>query len=139
LSRNHEWVTFSDGHVDAAAELLAARHRRHRQAEPLLPARFEDPAGARDEVEAAWRKEGASGAVAVRDGRVVGYLLGAPEDEAHWGEGDLWVGLAGHAVEEPEVARDLYALAGQGWADAGRRRHYVMVPAGERELLDAWA
>ena len=29
---------FTDGDVDAAAKLLAARHARHRRAEPLLPA-----------------------------------------------------------------------------------------------------
>src|SRR5919206_4987323 len=30
-------VEFRDEHLDAAAALLAARHRRHREAEPLLP------------------------------------------------------------------------------------------------------
>src|SRR2546421_886364 len=35
---------FSEEHLDGAAELLAARHKRHRAVEPLLPARFEDPA-----------------------------------------------------------------------------------------------
>jgi hypothetical protein len=30
-------VPFADEHVDAAAELLAERHERHREAEPLLP------------------------------------------------------------------------------------------------------
>src|SRR5207244_4112959 len=39
---------FADEHLDAAAALLAERHRRHRVAEPLLPARFEDPDAARD-------------------------------------------------------------------------------------------
>ena len=32
-----EIVPFSDEHVDAAAELLAARHAQHREAEPRLP------------------------------------------------------------------------------------------------------
>src|SRR5918911_2082675 len=129
---------FADEHLDAAAELLAERHRRHRAAEATLPARFEDPAAAREEVEKAWRRQGASGAVAFLDGRLAGYLLGAPEDEAHWGGPNVWVGYAGHAAVDPELVRDLYGLAAQRWVDDGRPRHYVQVPASEPELLDAW-
>jgi GNAT superfamily N-acetyltransferase len=129
---------FADEHLDAAAELLAERHRRHRAAEPALPARFEDAAAAREEVEKAWRREGASGAAGLLDGRLAGYLLGAPDDEAHWGGPNVWVGHAGHATAEPELVRDLYGLAAQRWVDEGRPRHYVQVPASEPELLDAW-
>src|SRR5207237_1082935 len=78
-----------------------------------LPARFEDAKAARAEIETAWRKDHAAGAVALQGGRIVGYLVGAPDDEAHWGGGNVWVGLAGHAVEDAETARDLYAVAAQ--------------------------
>src|ERR671932_1309314 len=44
-------VEFRDEHLDAAAELLAARHRRHRAAEPLLP----DVRDFRSEIEREWR------------------------------------------------------------------------------------
>ena len=37
-----EIAPFGDEHGEGAAELLAARHARHREAEPLLPA-LEDP------------------------------------------------------------------------------------------------
>lgn len=129
---------FSDEHLEPAGDLLAERHRRHRAAEPLLSRRFERPEAARAEVETAWRQDGASGAAALRGGRLVGYLVGAPEDEERWGGPNAWVGLAGHAVEEAEVARDLYAAAAARWLDEGRSRHYAVVPAAERELLDAW-
>ena len=129
---------FADEHLDAAAELLAERHRRHRAAEATLPARFEDAAAAREEVEKAWRREGASGGAAFLDGRLAGYLLGAQEDEAHWGGPNVWVGYAGHAATDPELVRDLYGLAAQRWVDEGRPRHYVQVPVSELELVDAW-
>ena len=129
---------FADEHLDAAAELLAERHRRHRAAEATLPARFEDPAAVREEVEKAWRRDEASGAAAFLDGRLAGYLVGAPGDEAHWGGPNTWVGHAGHAVAEAELVRDLYGLAADRWVDEGRTRHYVQVPASEPELLDAW-
>jgi ribosomal protein S18 acetylase RimI-like enzyme len=129
---------FTDEHLDPAAELLAERHRRHRAAEPALPERFEDAAAAREEVERAWRREGASGAAGLLDGRLAGYLVGAPDDEAHWGGPNVWVGHAGHAAAEAELVRDLYGFAAQRWVDEGRPRHYVQVPASEPELLDAW-
>ncbi|HYZ78909.1 MAG TPA: GNAT family N-acetyltransferase [Gaiellaceae bacterium] len=132
-----ELRSFADEHLDAAGELLAARHRRHRAAEPLLPPRFEDADAARAEVEAAWRKDGAAGAIAYRDGTAVGYLVGAPADDELWGANE-WIEVAGHAVEEAEVVRDLYAAVAARWFEEGRRRHYVLVPAADAALLDAW-
>jgi ribosomal protein S18 acetylase RimI-like enzyme len=132
-----EILPFTDEHVDDAARLLAARHARHREAEPLLPARFAEPSAAREEVAAAWQRDGASGAAAVRDGRLVGFLVGAPRDDAIWGE-NVWVEAAGHAVEEAEDARDVYASAAARWFEEGWHRHYVLLPAGEAPLIDAW-
>ena len=129
---------FSDEFVPAAGGLLAARHRAHRAAEPLLPARFEDPAAAAAEVEELTRGENVSGAVALRDGRAVGYLLGAPRPNPVWGE-HVWIELAGHAVEEPEDVRDLYGAVAARWVDEGHVRHYAMAPAHDPDLLRAWS
>jgi hypothetical protein len=43
---------FSDDFVPAAGALLAARHREHREAEPLLPKRYENNDAAAAEVDA---------------------------------------------------------------------------------------
>ena len=119
---------FSDDDLDAAAGFLAGRHARHRAAEPLLPAEIDF----RAEVESLWRRPGASGAVSDD-----GFLLGAPREDPVWGP-NVWVELAGHAVEQPEAVRDLYALAAQRWVDEGHPRHYVIVPAHDAGLLEAW-
>jgi ribosomal protein S18 acetylase RimI-like enzyme len=132
-----EVVPFSNAHLEDAARLLAARHARDREAEPLLPERFDDPAVALEELETAWRTDGASGAAALRERQLVGYLLGAPREAEFWGE-NVWVELAGHAVEEAELVRDLYAVAAAGWVEEGRTRHYALVPATDSELVNAW-
>lgn len=129
---------FSDEFLETAGALLAARHRAHREAEPLLPPRYEEPAAAAAELEALARAEGASGAVALRRGRVVGYLLGAPRPNPVWGE-NVWVELAGQAVEQAEDLRDLYGAAAARWVEEGRVRQYAMAPAHDSRLLDAWA
>jgi ribosomal protein S18 acetylase RimI-like enzyme len=132
-----EIVPFADEHLEGAAALLASRHAAHRRAEHCLPERYEDPAAAGDEVTAAWGEPDASGAAALRDGRLTGFLLGAPGDRAVWGE-NVWVHAADHAVESAEDVRDLYALAAERWVEEGRPRHYALVPATDPELVDAW-
>jgi ribosomal protein S18 acetylase RimI-like enzyme len=132
-----ELVPFADEHLEDAARLLAARHARHRRAESVLPERFEEHAAARVVLEQAWRADGASGAAALRDGDLTGYLLAAPRDPEVWGE-NVWVEAAGHAVEQAEDVRDLYAAAAARWVDEGRTRHYALVPATDPPLVDAW-
>jgi GNAT superfamily N-acetyltransferase len=124
---------FAEEHLDDAAALLAARHARHRVAEPLLP----EPSDFRSHVEEAWLQEGASGAIALRGQQHVGYLFGAPRERDVWGA-NVWVELAGHAVEDPEVVRDLYASAAGQWVEESRTRQYAIVPASEAALVDAW-
>jgi GNAT superfamily N-acetyltransferase len=128
-------VPFGDDHLDEAAALLARRHASQRTVEPGLAARFERPAAARTEIEEL-RAAGASGVAARRDGRLAGYLLGVTRAPL-WGP-NAWVESAGHAVEEAEVVRDLYAAAAAGWVAAGLTSHYAIVPASDAELVDAW-
>ncbi|MFL6017920.1 MAG: GNAT family N-acetyltransferase [Gaiellaceae bacterium] len=120
---------FTDADVDAAAEMLAQRHARHREQEPLLPADVDF----RAQVESEWRVEGASGVISKN-----GYLFARP---LPYIEGLTWMvsGIGGHVVlGEPEDARDLYAAAAGPWHDAGHARHAVFVPASYTALVDAW-
>ena len=129
---------FSDEFLPHAGELLAARHSAHRAAEPLLPARYENAEAAAAEVEALAKSEESSGVVALRGSRVVGFLLGVRKSAEIWGA-NVWVETAGHAVEVAEDLRDLYGAAAARWMDEGRDRHYALVPATDRDLVDAWS
>ncbi|HWG57209.1 MAG TPA: GNAT family N-acetyltransferase [Gaiellaceae bacterium] len=132
-----ETLAFADEHLEAAAALLAERHRRHRAAEPLLPPAYEDAAAALGALEELWRAEGASGAVATRGGELVAFVVGVPKDDATWGP-NVWVENAGHAASEPEALRDAYGYAAARWVDEARVRHYALVPATDAALVDAW-
>jgi ribosomal protein S18 acetylase RimI-like enzyme len=129
-----EIAPFSEEHLDAATTLLAARHARHRAATALLPDREGD---AGEALAAAWGSRGASGAAALRAGRLEGFLVGAPRADPVWGA-NVWVESGGHAVEDAETLRDLYALAAGRWVAEGRTRHYVLVPASETAVVEAW-
>lgn len=54
-----------------------------------------------------------------------------------WGP-NVWVEAAGVAVEDAEIARDLYQVAAARWVDEGRTAQYVVVPSHDEALLDAW-
>jgi len=138
MSARLEIAPFGDEHLDDASVLLAARHARQRLVEPLLSAAFEKPAAARTELEAVWRSERASGAVALERGRLVGYLVGAPRRGTAWGP-NVWVEPSGHASESAETVRDLYARAAAAWVADGATSHYAVVPATDPALLDAWS
>src|ERR1041385_4213804 len=80
---------FTDRDVEAAAELLAERHARHREAEALLPA----DVALRAQIESEWGADGASGVVSAS-----GYLFARP---LPYMPGHLtWMvaGIGGHAV-----------------------------------------
>jgi GNAT superfamily N-acetyltransferase len=128
---------FEQGDLDAAAELLAHRHRRHRLAEPLLDPAFEQAPAARREIEALVADETASGWTASRDGRLLGYVIGIAKAGEVWGP-NVWVEAAGHAAIDPAVIRDLYAVAAGRWVDEGRMNHHALVPASDDGLVEAW-
>jgi GNAT superfamily N-acetyltransferase len=122
-----EIVPFTGEHVHAAAELLAARHEAHRVEFPELPARPDY----RAEIEALLA-DGATGSFT--DGA---YVLGRSGPESLWGP-NIWIEAAGHAASDPELLRDVWAESAAGWVEQGLRAHYVLVPATDRSLLDAW-
>jgi GNAT superfamily N-acetyltransferase len=120
-------VPFAEEHVDAAAELLAARHEAHRLEIPELAAEPDY----RAEIQALLA-DGATGMFA--DGA---YVLGRADDPKWWGP-NIWIHAAGHAASDTELLRDVWAKAAAGWFEQGARAYYVLVPATDKSLLDAW-
>jgi GNAT superfamily N-acetyltransferase len=137
--RRPEIRPFETADLNEAGRLLAERHRRQRAIEPGLPVAFEDPVVAGQAIAGLLASDGSTGTVAVRDGRLIGYVVGTSRPPM-WGA-NVWVEGAGHAVAdgEAEVIRDLYGAAAAGWVAGGRTSHYIMVPATDPAVLDAWA
>jgi GNAT superfamily N-acetyltransferase len=129
-------------HLAAAAELLAARQRRAVAVEPLLPAEFTEPAGARRVLDAAWAAD-ARGAVALRGEDLVGVMLGTIGVDPVRGR-VAWSRYGWHAIAEDlpdggELYRDLYAAVSPAWVDGGHFEHLVVVPAADGAALAAFA
>jgi len=120
---------FTEDHVDAAAAVLARRHRAHQHQCPHLP----EVSSFTEHVRSAL--DGATGSVALEGGEVVGYLLGKHTTDDVGPH--IWSHVAGHAADDGEMVRELYAHAAGRWVDEGMRRHFVFVPA-IPSLVDPW-
>jgi len=135
-----EIVPFHEELLLQAAELLARRHARDRAALPLLPARFETPRAALSAVRDVWHRDWARGVAALREGQLLGFLIGEARFDTLRGR-HAWVYLAGHALAENapvELYADLYAAVGPEWLRLGAFDHYALVPANDAASLAAW-
>jgi GNAT superfamily N-acetyltransferase len=126
-----ELLPFDDEHIEAAAAVLEEAHARHRAVEPALA-----EGDVREAVERTWRHDGTSGMVALRGGEVTAYLLGRESENEIWGH-HVFVDRAGHASEDEELVRDLFAAAAERWSAGGVARYLVNVPS-TPERLDPW-
>jgi GNAT superfamily N-acetyltransferase len=123
-----------------AAELLSARQRRLRRANPFLPAAYEDAAATLPLLDALAAMEGSFGVIGRRDGQPYGFLLGYPRAEPVWGRA-AWSPIEGSALADgvdPELVRDLYAAWSEHFVRRGYFRQYVHAAVAEPDLMAAW-
>jgi GNAT superfamily N-acetyltransferase len=74
--------------------------------------------------------------VALRDGRVAGYLIGTVNEKDLW-QTHVYADRAGHAANDGELLRDLYAFAADRWVQEDALMHLVLAPATD-DALDPW-
>lgn len=132
-----EIVPFTSDHTEAAGSLLASRHQRDRAVLPDLPVRFEEAEAARGAIQNFLARPWASGFAALREGRLVGYMVGEMNFDEVWGRSG-WVRPHGFAVapdEDPEALRDLYAALGDSWLRYGCLNHFVVAPTADPVTL----
>jgi GNAT superfamily N-acetyltransferase len=140
-------VPFAAEHLEPAAALLAARHRRDRIGVPDLPPAYEDMDATLPVLRDLMASDGMRGVVALRDRRVAGYLLGAPllRPPTHVGAGfrhprSAQIPYAAHAVdaESNHLYPHLYAALAEHWVTNGLLGHYAYAPA-VPEATEIWA
>ena len=131
-----EFLPFTNEMIPEAGELLAQRHARNREKQPLLPARFEDPQVTIKAVDAHWQRKLRSGFAAFCNGRMVAYLIGETSTNP-WGRAGT-VYLPGYAVagdENPAILQDLYALLADDWVKKGCFDHYLYISALDGDVI----
>ena len=141
---------FERGDLDAAAALLAEKHRADRGRHPVLAEALADAGEARSMLAKWFDNERTDGAVAVDGDTLAGYAIGeraagAPPD-SYMGQlstpRSVSIGSRDHAVAEGydanAVCRLLYRHLAARWVAAGYYSHSVSVTAGDERLQEAW-
>ena len=137
-----------DRHLDAAASLLAERHRRDRAREPMLPAAFDDADACRDQVAHAFDSVDWYGVVAESKGRFVGYAIMTPQHIAathflasFFPPRGASLGYAAHATAagmEYDVYRALFGALAEHFVALGIFEMAVQVPALDADTNEAF-
>lgn len=132
-------LSFRHEHLEPAADLLAARHRLDRVHVAALPDEFEDASASLPALQDLLDDAGTEGVVAVRDGSVVGYMIGSRDYRSPASAYAALVrprsasipyaGFAAVADDSDALYHRLYASLAQRWVAAGVTRHYVTAPA----------
>ena len=133
----HDVRPFTADLADAAGELIAQRHARHRLAFPALDPAFAEPATAARRVAELCGGDVSSGAAVFRGSDMVAYALGYRKADPPWGP-NIWVEDAGCAATDVEAMRVAYAVASARWRDEGATQQYAIVPATDDVLIEAW-
>lgn len=135
-------------HLDAAAALLADRHRRDRGRDPRLPAAFEDAGRCRAQVERAANADGAAGVLAEIDGVPAGFAVMTPQLVAEtsflaqfFPPRGASLSFAAHAArdgDEYDVYREMYAALADEFVRRGFFEHMISVPAKDAAAIEAF-
>lgn len=125
-------------HLHAAAALVRERYLRQRRAVPSLPPCYEDVDELMPRLRDLARR--APGAVALRDGRLVGFLMAYLLDSFRGRRGVFspeWAN-ATDPSDGGRVAEALYASLAQGWVAAGYTLHGLSLFADDVAGRERW-
>ena len=141
-------LPMTDEHLEAAAALLAARHRCDRQGLSELSPVYDDPGVTRPILQSRMAQDDARGVVAMRESRLVGYCCGAPDllSPTRTFAGFMlprsaaipYAGYALAADEDISLLSHLYAALAREWVAQGLIGHYITIPA-RPDMGESWA
>jgi len=133
-----EIVPLRDDHLADAAALVTVGYRALRERAPSLPSRYEDVTSILPLLRDLAGQ--APGVVAMRDGRLAGFLLEMviPEFRGKRGAYSPEWANAARAEGSREIYREMYACLSARWVADGCFTHLITLLAHDGEAIDAW-
>jgi GNAT superfamily N-acetyltransferase len=131
-------VPLQNKHLEDAAALVTTRYRALRDRVPSLPSRYEDVGSILPLLRDLAGQ--APGVVAMRDGRLAGFLLGIVLPDFR-GKRSVYSPEWANAVDGEdggETYREMYAHLSACWVADGCFLHVITLLAHDREAIDAW-
>jgi len=133
-----EIVPLCDKQLEDAAALVSASYRALRERVPSLPSRYEDVSSILPLLRDLTGQ--APGVVAMRDGRLAGFLLGMVLPEFR-GKRSVYSPEWANAVDGEdggETYREMYARLSAHWVADGCFTHVITLLAHDHDAIDAW-
>jgi GNAT superfamily N-acetyltransferase len=138
-----------DRHLDAAAALLAGRHRRDREREPMLPASFDDASACKAAIEHSFDSTGWHGVAAEAGGEIVGFAIMTPQHIAathflasFFPPRGASLGYGAYATKsgtEHDVLRAMFSDLAEHFVELGIFDFSVSIPASDPVTGEAFA
>jgi len=131
---------FQENDVNKAASILAARHRRERIEYPSLNQAFEDVQLLENIIKEQLAEPLSIAIVAYEGDELLGFLISQIKTGKVFGR-CAWIAYEGLGIADgvdTSLYRNLYADISKRWLELGCLKHYVIVPAGRDDVLNAW-
>jgi len=133
-----EIVPLEGKHLQDAADLACARYRAMREQVPSMPARYEDPG-----ITLPWLQDLTAqnpGVVAIRNGRLAGFLLGIvlPEFRGNRGVYSPEWANAADLEDSRWIYEEMYARLSARWVADGCVNHAISILAHDRPAIEGW-
>ena len=135
-------------HLEAAAALLADRHRRDREREPALPPEYEVPAACRAAIELSFSTPGWEGVIAEEGGAMAGFMIATPQlfPPTHFLASffpprSIGISYQSHATRdgaEYDAYRAMYASIADTFVGRGFFDHMVSLAARDAAACEAF-
>lgn len=135
-----EFREFNKEDVGQASILLANRHRKERNIFPALKREFQDSKYTEKILYELIKSSYVKGICAYENNNLLGFILSNIKTDSMVGR-CAWVSYEGLAIadsETPELYRKLYAEIAKIWVENGALSHYIVIPAGYKEVVDSW-
>lgn len=119
---------------------MAKRHKKERIIFPSLKKKFEDAKCTEKILKERIERNYTKGICAYKDNKILGFLLSNIKIDNRFGR-CAWIDYEGLAIadsESPELYRKLYAQLVKVWVENGVLSHYIIIPAGDKQVVDSW-
>lgn len=126
--------------IKAMSKLLAHRHQLERSVYNSLNVLFEDEKKIEPLISSFFDEKLSISIGAFEGEELLGFISSTIKTDTLFGR-CAWVKYDGLALAEdvdPSLYRDLYAHIAEKWLELGCLKHFVIIPAGQSEVVDAW-
>lgn len=126
--------------ITEVSKLIANRHSEERTNFGALNKIYEDEKVMEKIMMKKLKEKLCVSVAAFKDKTLLGYIISDVRSDKVFGR-CAWVKYDGLALANgvsPEIYRELYASIAEKWLELGCLKHFIIIPAGRKDVIDSW-